>query len=73
MSPRRIWDPQPRTEPQTWPERVHAAAEESERRRVARRAEREHHARRRAHGLIDRHAARLAEARRHARVTCDTG
>ncbi|WP_250035781.1 hypothetical protein [Paractinoplanes maris] len=73
MSPRKVWEPQPRTEPQTWQERVHAAAVESARRRQTRDAERQEQARRRAHGLVDRHAARLAEVRRRARVRRDTG
>ena len=68
MSPRSTWN-----EPETWDERFREAVERSARRRQARLAERQELARRRAHGLIDRNAARLAEVRRCARVTRDTG
>ncbi|GAB2596464.1 hypothetical protein Aab01nite_71730 [Paractinoplanes abujensis] len=51
-------------EPVNWEERLRAAVEDSTRRRRAREAERREFARRRAHGLIDRNAVRLAEARR---------
>ncbi|MCO8272699.1 hypothetical protein M1L60_19070 [Actinoplanes sp. TRM 88003] len=68
MSPRSNWN-----EPDTWDERFRVAVEQAARRREARRAERQEFARRRAHGLIDRNAARLAEVRRRARVSRDTG
>jgi hypothetical protein len=68
MSPRRTWN-----EPESWDERFRAAVEQSAHRRRARLAERQELARRRAHGLIDRNAARLAEVRRRARVRRDTG
>ncbi|MDY7084290.1 MAG: hypothetical protein SYR96_04230 [Actinomycetota bacterium] len=51
-------------EPVNWQARLHAAVEESTRRRRDREAGRREFARRRAHGLIDRHAARLADIRR---------
>jgi len=55
--------------PVDWPERLRQRTAETARRRAARAAERESMARRRAHGLVDRNAARLAEARRRARAT----
>lgn len=52
--------------PDDWPARLRAAAEESARRRRRRVADRREAAQRRAHGLIDRNALRLAEARARA-------
>jgi len=52
-----------------WQDRLRQQTDESRRRRAARAADREAMARRRAHGLVDRNAARLAEARRRARRT----
>jgi hypothetical protein len=49
-----------------WPARLCAGAEESRRRAAARAAERRARAVRRANGLVDRHAGRLADARRRA-------
>jgi hypothetical protein len=74
MSPRISWnEPPSATGSQSWEERFRAAVEQSVRRREARSAERQEFARRRAHGLIDRNAARLAEVRRSARARRDTG
>jgi hypothetical protein len=54
-----------------WQERLRERTAESLRRRSARAAEREILARRRAHGLVDRNAARLAEARRRSGDTAE--
>lgn len=50
-----------------WPERFRAQTAEALCRRAARAALRREHARRRAHGMIDRNAGRLADARDRAR------
>ncbi len=53
-------------EPETGDERLRVAVERSVRRRRVRDDERRERARRRAPGLDDRHAARLADVRRRA-------
>ncbi|MGK5681252.1 hypothetical protein [Actinoplanes sp. URMC 104] len=60
-------------QPESWEARVRAGVEAAVRRREARAAERRAHARRRAHGMIERHAVRLAEARSRVPRECDTG
>jgi hypothetical protein len=54
-----------------WQVRLRLQSEEWSRRRAARLAVRRQHTQRRAHGMIDRNAARLAEARRRARSERD--
>jgi len=49
-----------------WAERLRARTEESRRRAAARAADRRAQALRRANGLVERNAARLADARRRA-------
>jgi len=53
---------------ESWRAGLMARAEETRRRRTARQQQRRLAAGRRAHGMVERNAARLAEARRRVRA-----
>ncbi len=53
---------------ESWRPDLLARAEEARRRRAARQQQRRLAAARRAHGMVERNAARLAEARRRSRA-----